>query len=254
MDLAASSASLRLPRHRGMLRVGAVQLANAMPRLCQVLLVSCAAAWLWPGPAAADWEPFFDLKDTPSQAVAARSDPSLSGSVRRRMRDDEQPPAAETNSERQLWLVRLSLGIQANLMRMSGANRLRKPTFANLDLGYSPVPRLTLLLRVGSWLPYEPFALQFVGAGASYMFASEGIFVTGIVGMSVLDDQFGLPGDSGEAVQGVTAQVELGQQWNLSRLFTFTIGAHAELGTPWLRSDLTATDVGVGMFAAIGYH
>ena len=220
-----------------------------------MLLLGCAATWLWPALAAADWEPFLVSKTTTSQTVAARTDPALIASVRRPASDDEQPPPAVDAPDRHPWLVRLALGVQASLLHQeNGGNKLRKPAFAMLDLGYSPTTRLTLLLRLASWVSYKPFALQFVGAGASYMFAPEGIFVSGVVGMSVLDDRFGLPGDSGEAVQGVTAHIELGQRWNMSPLFTFTIGAHGEVGTPWLHSDLSMTDVAIGLFAAVGYH
>jgi hypothetical protein len=151
-------------------------------------------------------------------------------------------------------MVRLSLGVQAGLLREGGATQLRKPTFASLDLGYAPTRHLVLLLRVSSWLAYEPYALQFVGAGASYYFAPDGMFVTGVVGMSVLDDHAGLPGDSGEPVQGLSVQVDVGQQWALGPRFAFSVGAHAELGTPWLRGVVEATDIGVGIFVALSYR
>jgi hypothetical protein len=148
----------------------------------------------------------------------------------------------------------LALGIQASLIRQVGETQLRRPSFANLDLGYAPSRRLVLLLRISTWLEYEPFALQFVGAGASYFFAPEGMFVTGVLGVSVFDDRAGLPGDSGEQVQGLSAQLDVGQQWALARRFVFCVGAHAEVGTPWLRGVAQATDLGVGMFVSIGYR
>jgi hypothetical protein len=148
----------------------------------------------------------------------------------------------------------LALGIQASLIRQVGDTQLRRPTFASLDFGYAPSRRVMLLLRVSTWLAYEPFALQFVGAGASYFFAPDGMFVTGVLGMAVFDDQPGLPGDSAEQVQGFSAQLEVGQQWALSPRFMFCVGAHAEVGTPWLRGVAQATDLGVGLFTSIGYR
>jgi hypothetical protein len=167
---------------------------------------------------------------------------------------ERAPPADAANPEQGPWLVRLSLGIQAGLLRQSGATQLRKPTFANLDLGYAPTRHVILLLRVSSWLAYEPYALQFVGAGASYFFAPDGMFVTGVLGVSVLDDRAGLPGDSGEVVQGLSAQVDVGQQWALSQHLGFCLGAHIEVGTPWLRGVVEATDLGVGIFVSLSYR
>jgi hypothetical protein len=139
-------------------------------------------------------------------------------------------------------------------MRQTGATQLRRPSFVNLDLGYAPTRRVTLLLRVASWLAYQPFAVEFVGAGASYFFAPDGMFVTTVVGVSVFDDHAGLPGDSGEQVQGLTGQLEVGQQWDMSQFLAFTVGAHLEVGTPWLHGKTQATDLGVGIYAAIGYQ
>jgi hypothetical protein len=204
-----------------------------------------------PPPAAATAQPLSPTPQVPSQArqqprTAPRSPTAQSSDV-------EHAPAAESD-DRELgrWMVRLGLGFQAGFTRLDGDSTLRRPSLAMLDLGYAPISRLVLLLRVSSWLSYDPFAFQFIGLGANYLLGIDGMFVTAVVGLSIVNDELVSSSYQGR-IQGLSAQIDVGQQWPISSIFGFSVGAHFEVGTPWL-GNLSITHFGAGLFAALSWR
>jgi len=144
--------------------------------------------------------------------------------------------------------ARLALGAGVALLTNGDASDLRLPSYAHLDLGYAFSPEIALNLRFGTWLSFSPFALDFIGAGASFGFAPEGMFVTVLLGVSLADESFFIDGEEG--VQGLAAHLDLGQRWTLVDQLYFELGAHFELGTP-LAGEREFTSLGVGPFVSV---
>jgi hypothetical protein len=147
------------------------------------------------------------------------------------------------------FLIRINLGAQANFMRLNAGSTLRKPGFVSVDLGYGILPNIAVLLRAATFLSYDAYGVQFLGAGASISFAPEGMYVAGLLGVSVLAPSFA----SDQRVQGLAMQLELGQRWPLPAGFDFGIGAHFELATPFAGYFTEATSFGMGLFTSLGY-
>jgi hypothetical protein len=166
-----------------------------------------------------------------------------------RERPPPHPPRPDDDDEGPL-LLRLSLGIEASFVRAFGLSKLRHPSYATFDIGYRPDGDLAIVLRLASWLPYSPYASQFLGAGVSYRFEPDGMFLTGLVGLGMVSS---VSPKFEERLQGLAAQFDLGQQWPVSAALAFAVGVHFELATPWL-GVYSATDFAAGMFVALAYR
>jgi hypothetical protein len=189
----------------------------------------------------------------PAAAVAvAASAPAAAAHVPQRQgHDGEQPPARAAEPEAGHLTLRLSLGLQAALIGIGSELSLRRPAFASLDVGYAPWAHWALLLRVSSWLSFGSYVTQFIGAGASYLFfASANMFVTGALGIALHE---GSDPYYKESVQGLAAQLDLGQDWPISSAFDLGVGAHFEVATHWLGTS-SLTDFGVGLFVSAAYR
>jgi hypothetical protein len=151
-------------------------------------------------------------------------------------------------------VFRAALGVEASLLTRDGPTSLRTPTFGILDLGFAPVPELVLWLRATSWFSFEPVAFQFFGLGASRLWVEEQMFASAFLGLTMLDDELGLPGGSEERVQGLAAQLEIGQLWPISSRFDFALGVRFELGTPWAGDGYDAANLAFGPFIALNYR
>jgi hypothetical protein len=185
------------------------------------------------------------IVQAPPPPAAKHAPPVVQGHDRERA-----PPRAPIDRDESPLLLRLSLGIEASFARFLDKNTLRRPTYASLDLGVKPCGHLGFLLRLASWLPYAPHALQFLGAGVDYRFSPEGMFFTGALGIAVrgkLSPKFN------ERLQGLAAQFDLGQQWPLTAALAFAVGVNLHVATPWLGA-YDATEFGAGMFVAAAYR
>lgn len=141
------------------------------------------------------------------------------------------------------------MGAQVSLLTDGDVSDLRLPAYAHLDLGYAFSPELAITARFGTWLSFDPWALDFIGAGVSFGFvAPETMFVTALLGVSLIDDAFAPSGD--EEAQGLAAHVDIGQRWTLASSLYFELGAHFELGTPWI-ADGDFVSFGVGPFLSV---
>jgi hypothetical protein len=145
--------------------------------------------------------------------------------------------------------VRAQLGVGVALLTTGSDSKLRLPSFAHLDLGYQLSESFAVALRIGTWLSYSDFAIAFVGVGVTHGIKPEGMFVTGMVGLSFLDPAFGISGD--EERQGLAFHIDVGQHFTLAEALYFSVGAHFELGTPLGASALEFTGVGAGPFVSI---
>ncbi|HEY2736674.1 MAG TPA: hypothetical protein VGI70_21890, partial [Polyangiales bacterium] len=181
-----------------------------------------------------------------SDRLRAKGPPAVQG------HDHEHPlprPTRPDEDEGPL-LMRLSLGIEASIARAYDVTSLRRPSYASFDIGYRPGGDLAIVLRLQSWLPYSPYASQFLGAGVSYRFDPEDMFLTGVIGVAMVSS---VSPKFEERLQGLAGQFDLGQQWPLSAALAFAVGVHFELATPWL-GVYQATDFGAGMFVALAYR
>jgi hypothetical protein len=165
------------------------------------------------------------------------------------MRDYERLPDRGPPPEPHGPFVRLQLGVGVALLTTGDTSQLRLPSFAHLDLGYQFSEALALALRLGTWLSYDSFAITFVGVGVTHGFEPEGMFVTGMVGLSFRDPAFGISGD--EERQGLAFHLDLGQRFTLAQSLYFAVGGHFELGTPLGASALEFVGFGVGPFVSL---
>lgn len=145
--------------------------------------------------------------------------------------------------------VRFALGAGVALLTDGDLSDLRLPSYAHLDFGYAFSPALALTARVGTWLSFSPWALDFLGAGASFGFAPESMFVTALIGVSFSDETFFFDGE--EDIQGLAVHLDLGQRWTLTGQLYFEVGAHFELGTPLLTNSEEFVSVGIGPFVSV---
>ena len=122
-----------------------------------------------------------------------------------------------------------------------------------LDGGYGFTPDLAVLLRVSTWLSYDPLALHFLGAGVRLGVAPDGMFVNALLGVSIADGEFGFQGGGDESVQGLALHAEVGQSFSLADCWWFEIGAHFGLGTPLFASESKFTSIEFGPFVAVRF-
>ena len=144
--------------------------------------------------------------------------------------------------------ARIALGAGVALLTDGELSDLRLPSYAHLDLGYAFSPEFALTARLGTWLSFSPFALDFIGAGASFGFAPESMFVTALIGLSFADDAFFVDGSD---LQGLAVHLDLGQRWTVTGQLYFELGAHFELGTPLLTNSEEFVSIGIGPFVSV---
>jgi hypothetical protein len=165
--------------------------------------------------------------------------------------DLERPVLGARNADADAGklLLRLSLGLQAALLGISSELQLMHPCFASFDIGYAPWAHWALLLRVSSWLSFASYVSQFVGAGVSYWFSAN-MFVSTALGVAMHQ---GSQPHYDYSFQGLAAQLDLGQEWPLSAVFNFAVGAHFEGATHWLGNS-SVSDFGMGLFVSASYR
>jgi hypothetical protein len=165
------------------------------------------------------------------------------------VRDDERAPEKQRPPEPHGVFARAQLGVGVALLTTGDSSKLRLPSFAHLDLGYQFNEALALELRLATWLSYSDFAISFIGVGVTHGFEPEGMFVTGVVGLSFQDPAFGISGD--EERQGLAFHIDLGQKFTIADSLYFSVGGHFELGTPLGASALKFTGIGFGPFLSL---
>jgi hypothetical protein len=165
------------------------------------------------------------------------------------VRDEERLPQVLPPPEPHGPFVRAQLGVGVALLTTGDDSQLRLPSFAHLDLGYQFSEAFALAVRVGTWLSYDKFGIAFLGVGVTHGFEPEGMFVTGVVGLSFQDPAFGISGD--EERQGLAFHLDLGQKFTLAEQLYFSVGGHFEVGTPLGGSGLAFTGIGVGPFVSL---
>jgi hypothetical protein len=166
--------------------------------------------------------------------------------------DQERAPTHEVIEPPPGLFVRLALGVGVGFLTAGAeASAIQLLASTQLDVGYGFTPEFAVLLRVGTWLDYNPFALHFLGAGVRFGFQPEGMFVNALLGVSIADGEFGFQGSSDEDIQGLALHLDVGQRFPIVETLDFEIGAHFELGTPLFASDLEFTSIGFGPFIAL---
>jgi hypothetical protein len=168
--------------------------------------------------------------------------------------DHERAPDHELAEAPPGLFLRLAVGIGVALQTTGDVSKLRLPGSAQLDVGYGFTPDFAVLLRVGTWFSYDPFALHFLGAGIRYGVQPEGMFVNALLGASIRDLEFGFQGSEDETIQGLAVHLEVGERFRIADAVDYEIGAHFELGTPLFASDLKFTSIGIGPFLALRWQ
>jgi hypothetical protein len=184
------------------------------------------------------------MRGHPAGPSPQRQDPERAPEARPIAPEPERGPVA----------LRFALGLEISLLTVDQPEALRTPTGFALDLGWAPLPDWIFWLRAASWFAFDPVAFQFLGLGATHLFLEEQMFVSGFLGISILDGEFGVPGGSDERVQGLALNIEIGQTWSLATRVNFDLGVRFELGTPWLGDGYDAAQIAIGPFIAIGYR
>ena len=186
----------------------------------------------------------------PTAAPSPAAPPAPAAPARSaRVRDEERLPQVLPPPEPHGPFVRAQLGVGVALLTTGDDSQLRLPSFAHLDLGYQFSEAFALAVRVGTWLSYDKFGIAFLGVGVTHGFEPEGMFVTGVVGLSFQDPAFGISGD--EERQGLAFHLDLGQKFTLAEQLYFSVGGHFEVGTPLGGSGLEFTGIGVGPFVSL---
>jgi hypothetical protein len=235
--------------------------ANASPPATQpdgIPPLSAQGDTLSPAPPVPSEAPPPSAAPSPAPPPAALVAPAVSAppppaahAPPRQGHDLERPPPRGADDDEGHLSLRLSLGLQAALLGIGSDLSLRRPSFASFDIGYAPCTHWVLLLRAASWLSFGSYVSQFIGAGFSYLFSAAGnMFVTGALGIALHE---GSNPQYEWGLQGLAAQLDLGQQWPVSATSSLGVGAHFEVATHWLGTS-SLTDFGVGLFVSAAYR
>jgi hypothetical protein len=181
--------------------------------------------------------------------------PPPSAAERAAAHDLERPPPPPVVEEPQPWpvLVRLTLGVEGSIWFAGNDTKNHVPVTTAIDLGYVLSSELAILIRASTWLSAGEgdFANEFIGAGASYRFAEQTMYVTGALGLGIT--RVNGFSDFHHYVQGVTLQAEFGETWGLSDHSEMALGAQFQIGTPAGGTKPDAfPSLGAGLFLAIG--
>lgn len=170
--------------------------------------------------------------------------------------DLERPPTPPKRVEEpEPWpvLVRLTLGVEGSLWLAGNDSKLFTPITSAIDLGYVISPELAIVVRGSTWLRAADGhpANELMGAGASYRFAEQTMYATGVLGVGLA--RYGGVREFQHYVQGLTLQAEFGETWGLTDHSEMALGAQFQIGTPigGTKSD-AFTSLSAGIFLAIG--
>ena len=182
--------------------------------------------------------------------------PPPSAAERAAAHDAERPPVPPKRVEEpEPWpvLARLTLGAEGSLWLAGDNSKQFTPVTTAIDLGYVLSPELAILVRGSTWLRAADGhpANEFLGAGASYRFAEESMYATGVLGLGIA--RYGGVRDFQHYVQGVTLQADFGETWRLSDHSEMALGAQFQIGTPIGGTKVDAfTSLSAGIFLALG--
>lgn len=166
--------------------------------------------------------------------------------------DTERPPVAPVDKpDGTGFVARLSLGIAGALWLSGDDARLARPVMLGLELGYAVSRGISVVARACSWLPNDGLANEFVGAGAVYHLVAARVYVASALGVSWT--RVGGLGDGSHHLQGLAIEADVGQRFPVWGASAFSLGAHFQIGTPWLgRAPDAFTSLLAGVFMAFG--